>query len=604
MLLQLVEPGLTLDPHETQDEIAIGIDLGTTHSLVAVTVDGQPHILRDEEGEGRLPSVVRLLTSGELSAENSDDEAAPSIRSFKRVMGRSAEDALRQGVPYAITAGEGMVTFSLKDRQISPVALSAEVLKALKRRAENALGQAVQKAVITVPAYFEEAQRSATRDAARLAGLEVLRLLSEPTAAALAYGLERGVQGNYLVYDLGGGTFDVSLLTLHQDVFQVKATGGDTNLGGDDFDRAISEHWMACEGRSFSDLHLDEQRMLLLEARTAKERLSSAPLFSGKRSLKAADLKNLIHPMTEKTLTLAKGVLKDADVKPEDLKGVLLVGGSTRMPLVIEAVSNAFSCPLYHDLNPDEVVALGAALQAHALSYGASRLLLDVTPLSLGLETMGGLVEKIIYRNTPIPCHKTQTFTTYEDGQTAMTLHVVQGEREFAKDCRSLARFELRDLPPLPAGIARIDVTFSLDADGLLTVSARETTTGKETHIEVKPSYGLDHQQMTEMLLQSQAHGREDMEARLLEQKRVEAARLLLDLNSALQKDGDLVGKEELEALEKARENLKEAKGKGDRQALEGALEILHRLSLPFAERRMNRALREALQGKSLGEVA
>ncbi len=602
MLLQLVEPGTTPDPHEERDEIAIGIDLGTTHSLVAITIEGHPYLLRDESGEARLPSVVHLLTSGDLSVEFSE-KAASSLSSFKRLMGRSADET-RTRTPHKVKGDERLVKLVLGERLLTPVDLSAEVLKALKARAERALGQPIRKAVITVPAYFEEAQRAATRDAAHLADLDVLRLLSEPTAAALSYGLEKGSRGTYLVYDLGGGTFDVSLLALHNEVFQVKATGGNTYLGGDDFDRLIADHWMSLEGGDFTALSFGDQKTLLSEARKAKETLSTQDFYRGEKSLGSDTLKMLSLPLIQKTLELAKGVLRDAKVMPEDLTGILLVGGSTRMPLVKEAVSNAFPCPLYDDLNPDEVVAMGAALQAHALTYGASQLLLDVTPLSLGIETMGGLIEKIIHRNAPIPCRKTQTFTTFEDGQTAMALHVVQGEREFAADCRSLARFEFHDIPPFPAGIARIEVTFALDVDGLLTVSAQEKTTGRTARLEVKPSFGLDPEEMARMIRQSQVFGREDMESRLLEQRRVEAARLLHDLESALCKDGDLLSLQEHQVLIHMAEELKQVKEQRDRVVLEKALKILHEKSLPFAERRMNRAIQQALQGKSLDEVA
>ncbi len=600
MLLQLVEPGTTPDPHETQDEIAVGIDLGTTHSLAAVTIDGRPRLLRDESGEARLPSIVHLLESGELSVDPPEKVVA-SAASFKRLMGRGADETR---ISHKIKENEALVKFVLGERALTPVELSAEVLKALKSRAEKALGQPVQKAVITVPAYFEEAQRSATRDAAHLAGLDVLRLLSEPTAAALAYGLEKGSRGTYLVYDLGGGTFDVSLLTLHNEVFQVKATGGNTHLGGDDFDRLIVDHWTVLEGRPFTTLSVEDQKTLLSEARRAKEMLSTQDVYNAQRCLDTQTLKTLIFPLIQETLALAEGVLRDAKIRPEELTGILLVGGSTRMPLIKEAVSKTFPCPLYDELNPDEVVAMGAALQAHALTYGASQLLLDVTPLSLGLETMGGLVEKIIHRNAPIPCRKTQTFTTFEEGQTAMALHVVQGEREFATNCRSLARFEFHDIPPFPAGIARIEVSFALDADGLLTVSAQEKTTGKTIRLEVKPSFGLNPEEMARMIRQSQAFGREDMEARLLEQKWVDAARLLHDLESALRKDRDLLTSQEHQTLMKAAEELKQAKDQKNRAVLEKALKALHEKSLPFAERRMNRAIQQALQGKSLEDVA
>jgi molecular chaperone HscA len=541
------------------------------------------------------------------------------VASVKRLMGRGAADlhAVAGVLPYEVEPGTGqtdMVKLRIGGKARSPVEISAEILKALRTRAEAALEKPVERAVITVPAYFDDAARTATRDAARVAGLEVLRLVNEPTAAALAYGLDKGSEGLYAVYDLGGGTFDFSLLRLEKGVFQVLATGGDTALGGDDFDRAIAERMLA--ERKADDLAdtVDEGvvKNALVLARHMKEQLSDRDKTSGRlelsgipsfHALTRPELDAMIMPHVERTLAIAHSVLADAGMAGGEIHGVVLVGGSTRVPLVRSAVADMVGKPPLTDIDPDEVVALGAALQAEALTGGSDTLLLDVTPLSLGLETMGGLVEKIVPRNTPIPVQLAQEFTTYQDGQSAMAIHVVQGEREMVEDCRSLARFELSGIPPMTAGAARIRVTFAVDADGLLTVSAEERTTGVVQRIEVKPSYGLSHDDMADMLYDSLDNAEEDMARRLLAEARVEARRNVMALDAALARDGALLSAEEREPLDAARARLETAAAGDDRDEINAAAEALETLSKPFAERRMDRGIREALSGMAVNDL-
>ncbi|MDP1837917.1 MAG: Fe-S protein assembly chaperone HscA, partial [Reyranella sp.] len=571
-----------------------------------------------------VPSIVAYPDSGGVLVGEEARllmarEPRNAVASIKRLMGRGAADlhTVAGVLPYEIEPGSGqtdMVKLRIGGKARSPVEISAEILKALRARAEAALDKPVERAVITVPAYFDDAARTATRDAARVAGLEVLRLVNEPTAAALAYGLDKGSEGLYAVYDLGGGTFDFSLLRLEKGVFQVLATGGDAALGGDDFDRAVAERMLAERKHDgIADL-VDEAavKAALALARQMKEQLSERDQTSGRlevagtpsfHTLTRAEFEAMIKAPVARTLDIAASVLADAGMSASDVQGVVLVGGSTRLPLVRAEVSGMIGKPALTDIDPDEVVALGAALQAEALTGGGDTLLLDITPLSLGLETMGGIVEKVVPRNTPIPVQLAQDFTTYQDGQTAMTIHVVQGEREMVADCRSLARFELSGIPPMTAGAARIRISFAVDADGLLAVSAEECTTGVAQRIEVKPSYGLSHEDMADMLYDSLDNAETDMMQRLLAEARVESRRSLLALDAALAKDGALLTMEERAAIDEGRARVEAAIAGDDRDAINAAAEALETLSKPFAERRMDRGIREALAGLSVGDL-
>ncbi|WP_140635094.1 Fe-S protein assembly chaperone HscA [Methylibium rhizosphaerae] len=616
-LLQISEPGQSPDPH--QRRIAVGIDLGTTHSLVAAVRHGVPECLPDAEGRVILPSAVRYLPGGrrqigfDALAEQANDPQN-TIVSVKRFMGRGLADIAERGkLPYEFVQAPGMVSLATREGVKSPVEVSAEILAALRQRAEDSFNDDVFGVVITVPAYFDEAQRQATKDAARLAGLNVLRLINEPTAAAIAYGLENGSEGLYAVYDLGGGTFDISLLRLTRGVFEVVATGGDSALGGDDYDHAIAD-WAASE----SGVHAatpQDKRALLVAARRTKEALTDqaeAPLHAGLSAgsidlnLTRSHFEELTRTLTERTLAAVRKVLRDAKVTKDDVQGVVLVGGSTRMPQVREAVARHFGRAPLVNLNPDEVVALGAAIQANQLAGNAQNgeiLLLDVIPLSLGLETMGGLVERIVPRNSTIPTARAQDFTTFKDGQTALAVHVVQGEREQVEHCRSLARFELRGIPPMVAGAARIRVSFQVDADGLLSVSARELTSGVEAAITVKPSYGLTDDQIATMLQEGFRTAEGDMKDRALRESRVEAERMVLATRSALAADGDLLSEAERAAVEVLITGVLEAARGEDHHAIDAAIEALAKGTEPFAAERMNRGIRQALSGRSVEEV-
>ncbi|WP_221931016.1 Fe-S protein assembly chaperone HscA [Telmatospirillum sp. J64-1] len=623
MLLQIHEPGETPLPHADERGLAVGIDLGTTNSVVAIALDGSPAVLRNAEGSGLVPSVVAYSEDGSVvvgkeASKQLLDRPETVVSSVKRLMGRGAGDvkALAGTLPFVLdeAAEGGMVRLKVAGRSLTPVEVSADILRALKAKAEESLDGTVGRAVITVPAYFDDAARSATKDAAKLAGIEVLRLVNEPTAAALAYGLDNAAEGLYAVYDLGGGTFDISLLRMEKGVFQVLATGGDAALGGDDFDHEVAEYFLAERARELGEAQItpDEAKQALMTARLAKECLSSRDSgewvieVDGRQSRHVLDrngFEALIAAEVDRTIELCRNVLEDAGVQPQDVHGVVLVGGSTRVPLVRRRVAEFFGKEPLADINPDEVVAVGAALQAEALTVGSDTLLLDVTPLSLGIETMGGIVEKVIPRNTPIPVAMAQEFTTYQDGQSAMAIHVLQGEREMADQNRSLARFELHGIPPMTAGAARIRVTFAVDADGLLTVSAEETTTGVEQHVAVKPSYGLTDDEMAQMLRDSMEHAREDMETRLLAEARVEARRAVLAVRSALDADQDLLSDDERTAIHAAMNGVEEAVAGVDRDAISAAVEALDGATRSFAERRMDRGIRSALAGVSVDRL-
>ena len=620
-LLQISEPGQSPDPH--QRRIAVGIDLGTTHSLVAAVRHGTAECLPDEQGRVILPSAVRYMrddqgqTCRQIGFEAAGAQAQDplnTIVSVKRFMGRRLADLNDPGrLPYQFEDQPGMVGVKTVAGVKSPVEVSAEILASLRQRAEDTFNDDLFGAVITVPAYFDDAQRQATKDAAQMAGLNVLRLLNEPTAAAIAYGLDNGAEGLYAIYDLGGGTFDISLLRLSRGVFEVVATGGDSALGGDDVDHVLAD--AALQMAKMEAVTPQDKRAVLVAARRTKELLStdgSAHMGCGLSggilsvSISREQLNELARPLIDKSLLSVKRVLRDAKIKPDEVKGVVMVGGSTRMPAVRDAVGAFFGQTPLTDLNPDEVVALGAAIQANQLAGNnvqGDLLLLDVLPLSLGLETMGGLVERIIPRNTPIPSARAQDFTTFKDGQTALAVHVVQGEREQVEHCRSLARFELRGIPPMAAGAARIRVTFQVDADGLLSVSAKEQLSGVEASVVVKPSYGLSDEQVASMLREGFSTAAADMKDRALREARVEAERMLEATRTALAADGDLLTPEARADIERLMAQIGQRCDRGDLEALESATKALADGTEAFAAERMNRGIRQALAGRKLDQV-
>ena len=618
-LLQISEPGMSAAPH--QHRLAVGIDLGTTNSLVATVRSGSAACLPDKEGRVTLPSVVRYAENGDmeigygaLKAQKTDP--VNTVSSAKRLIGRVLDDLSqeRHYLPYRFGESGHIVELNTRQGAKTPIEVSSEILKALKSRAEETLGGDLVGAVITVPAYFDDAQRQATKDAARLAGLNVLRLLNEPTAAAIAYGLDNASEGTFVVYDLGGGTFDVSVLQLTKGLFEVKATGGNSALGGDDFDHRLFCHLL--EQNDLSKLNERDSQLLLSLVRAAKEQLTGqteavveATLSDGRKIhtvITRQEFHHLTQNLVQKTIEPVKQALKDAGVTKADIKGVIMVGGSTRMLHVQQAVATFFGQTPLNNLNPDEVVALGAAIQANVLAGNKTDgewLLLDVTPLSLGLETYGGLAEKIIPRNSTIPTARAQDFTTFKDGQTAMTIHVVQGERELVSDCRSLAKFTLRGIPPMTAGAARIRVTFQVDADGLLSVSAQEQSTGVQAQIEVKPSYGLDDDTITQMLKDSMSNAAEDMVARARAEAVVEAESLTDAVNAALELDSDLLDAEELQQIQQDIADLQGRLKDGNAEDIRAAVAKLSHSTDNFAAKRMNRNIQRALTGQSVDNI-